>query len=120
MPIYEYQCEACGYHLEALQKLQESALTDCPQCGKATLRKLVSAPTFQLKGTGWYNTDYKKDKKVENKTENKEENKAPNVEKKEGASDKSGQEKKAATDTKDAIVKKSDGSAKEKAKNSSE
>ena len=59
MPIYEYRCGACGHELEALQKLSESPLTDCPACGKARLSKLVSAAGFQLKGSGWYATDFK-------------------------------------------------------------
>lgn len=59
MPIYEYRCGACGHKLEALQKLSESPLTDCPACGKSRLSKLVSAAGFQLKGSGWYATDFK-------------------------------------------------------------
>src|SRR5215472_16602522 len=59
MPIYEYRCAACGHQLEALQKLSDSPLTDCPACGKAGLSKLVSASGFQLKGSGWYATDFK-------------------------------------------------------------
>jgi putative FmdB family regulatory protein len=59
MPIYEYCCRACGHKLEALQKLSDSPLTDCPACGKAQLSKLVSAAGFQLKGSGWYATDFK-------------------------------------------------------------
>jgi putative FmdB family regulatory protein len=59
MPIYEYRCSDCGHKLEALQKLSDSPLTDCPACGKARLSKLVSAAGFQLKGSGWYATDFK-------------------------------------------------------------
>ena len=59
MPIYEYQCDACGHRLETLQKISEPPLKDCPACGKPTLRKLVSAAAFQLKGTGWYVTDFR-------------------------------------------------------------
>lgn len=59
MPIYEYRCAACGHELEALQKLSEAPLTDCPACHKAELRKLVSAAGFQLKGSGWYVTDFR-------------------------------------------------------------
>lgn len=58
MPIYEYQCSACGHHLEAFQKISDTPLTDCPKCHKSTLNKLISAAGFQLKGTGWYATDY--------------------------------------------------------------
>jgi putative FmdB family regulatory protein len=59
MPIYEYQCNACGHQLEAFQKMSEAPLTDCPECKKNTLTKLVSAAGFQLKGTGWYVTDFR-------------------------------------------------------------
>ena len=59
MPIYEYRCAACGHELEALQKLSEPPLTACPTCRKDELVKLVSAAGFQLKGSGWYATDFK-------------------------------------------------------------
>jgi len=59
MPIYEYRCGACGHKLEALQKFTEAPLSDCPACGKSSLSKLVSAAGFQLKGSGWYATDFK-------------------------------------------------------------
>ena len=59
MPIYEYRCAACGHELEMLQKLSEAPLVDCPACGKGALTKLVSAAGFQLKGSGWYATDFK-------------------------------------------------------------
>lgn len=59
MPIYEYQCQACGHRLESLQKLSEEPLKDCPACGQPTLNRLVSAAGFRLKGGGWYETDFK-------------------------------------------------------------
>jgi putative FmdB family regulatory protein len=59
MPIYEYRCAACNHELEALQKLSEAPLRTCPKCGKESLTKLVSAAGFQLKGSGWYATDFK-------------------------------------------------------------
>lgn len=59
MPFYEYRCAECGHELEAMQKMSDSPLTDCPECGKAALVKLVSAAGFQLKGSGWYATDFK-------------------------------------------------------------
>ena len=59
MPIYEYQCQACGHELEALQKIADEPLVDCPECGKTALKKKISAAAFRLKGGGWYETDFK-------------------------------------------------------------
>ena len=59
MPIYEYSCSNCGHYLTRLQKFNEAALVDCPACGGSKLRKLISAAKFQLKGTGWYVTDFR-------------------------------------------------------------
>jgi putative FmdB family regulatory protein len=59
MPIYEYRCSACGHQHEALQKLSDAPLVTCPSCRKDTLTKLVSAAGFQLKGSGWYATDFR-------------------------------------------------------------
>jgi putative FmdB family regulatory protein len=59
MPIYEYRCAACGHELEALQKITDSPLRKCPECAKSMLKRLVSAPSFRLKGSGWYETDFK-------------------------------------------------------------
>jgi len=59
MPIYEYQCEACGHILETLQKISDTPLTKCPECGEDALKKLISASAFRLKGGGWYETDFK-------------------------------------------------------------
>lgn len=59
MPIYEYQCQDCGESLEILQKISDAPATDCPVCGKPTLKKKVSAAAFRLKGGGWYETDFK-------------------------------------------------------------
>ena len=59
MPIYEYECKDCGHIFDALQKISDDPLTTCPACGKETLKKQLSAASFQLKGTGWYATDFK-------------------------------------------------------------
>lgn len=68
MPIYEYRCESCGHELEALQKMSEAPLTECPKCGASSLKKQVSAAGFQLKGSGWYVTDFRdKGKKQDSK-----------------------------------------------------
>jgi putative FmdB family regulatory protein len=59
MPIYEYRCGACGFQKEFLQRLSDSPLKDCPECGKPAFAKMVTAAGFQLKGSGWYATDFK-------------------------------------------------------------
>lgn len=59
MPIYEYQCSQCGHKLESFEKMTDPPLTDCPICGQSALQKLISAAGFQLKGTGWYATDFR-------------------------------------------------------------
>ena len=59
MPIYEYECNACRHGFESIQKLSESPLVDCPECGEPELRKKISAVAFRLKGSGWYETDFK-------------------------------------------------------------
>ena len=61
MPIYEYACKSCNHTLDALQKMSDDPLVDCPECGKHELKRLISAPRFRLKGEGWYETDFKKD-----------------------------------------------------------
>ncbi len=68
MPIYEYQCTQCEHSLEALQKIADAPLTDCPECGQPTLQKRISAAGFRLTGTGWYETDFKGGKKAADKT----------------------------------------------------
>lgn len=59
MPFYEYRCNNCAHEFETMQKMSDAPLTDCPECGHATLVKLISAVGFQLKGSGWYATDFK-------------------------------------------------------------
>ena len=59
MPTYAYLCNACGHRMEAVQRMSEDALTDCPQCGKSALARQISAVGFALKGTGWYVTDFR-------------------------------------------------------------
>ncbi len=76
MPIYEYRCESCGHEFDALQKLSDNLLQDCPDCEVRSLRRLMSAPSFRLKGEGWYETDFKSDKEnkrnlVDSRTETK-------------------------------------------------
>jgi putative FmdB family regulatory protein len=76
MPIYEYRCSVCGHQEEHLQKASEPALTKCPACGKDSFNKMLSAAGFQLKGSGWYATDFKggaakKDKSADSKSDAK-------------------------------------------------
>jgi putative FmdB family regulatory protein len=59
MPIYAYKCESCGHSKDVLQKMSDAPLTDCPQCGAATFKKQLTAAGFQLKGSGWYVTDFR-------------------------------------------------------------
>ena len=61
MPIYEYACKNCQHKLDALQKIADEPLVECPECGEPQLKRLLSAPRFRLKGQGWYETDFKKD-----------------------------------------------------------
>lgn len=63
MPIYEYECKDCGHKMESIQKISDALLTDCPECGKSSLQKQISAAGFRLKGSGWYETDFKKGNK---------------------------------------------------------
>ena len=67
MPIYEYRCTACGFEKEYLQKLSDAPITICAECGKPSMTKLVSAAGFQLKGSGWYVTDFKNNGAAKNK-----------------------------------------------------
>ena len=90
MPIYEYRCESCGHQEEHLQKVSEKPLSKCPACGKKSYKKQLTAAGFQLKGSGWYATDFKTtgkkpaekkvdlkgDAKTESKTETKTETKS--------------------------------------------
>jgi putative FmdB family regulatory protein len=64
MPFYEYECQACKYYAEVMQKITDKPLTRCPSCGKQALKKLLSVPVFRLKGAGWYETDFKSDKET--------------------------------------------------------
>lgn len=110
MPIYEYQCQACGIRHEALQKMSDDPLTDCPECGEPKLKKLVSAAAFRLKGGGWYETDFKSGQK-KNLVEGEGGKKSTD-----GASTKSADSKSGAGDTKSST--KGDKTSKSSAKSS--
>jgi len=92
MPIYEYTCTSCGHEHEAMQKMSDAPLVECPACGKPNLKKQISAAGFRLKGSGWYETDFKggnkkkegQEKKETPENSSKEENKKP-VEKSESS-----------------------------------
>ncbi len=100
MPIYEYRCDNCEHRLEILQKINDKPATNCPECGEDSLRKLVSAAAFKLKGTGWYETDFKDKKpKSESKTNNNNTDDKKSI---------------------DSDTKKTDGSSKEPAKTTKE
>ena len=78
MPFYEYECQSCKFYTEVMQKISDPPLVKCPSCGKRTLLKLVSAPVFRLKGSGWYETDFKSDKEEKrNLAAEREESKSP-------------------------------------------
>lgn len=62
MPIYEYECSNCKHHLDVIQKMKDKPLKRCPECNQDTLSRLISTSGFQLKGTGWYETDFKNSK----------------------------------------------------------
>lgn len=103
MPIYEYLCRECNHAFDALQKLSDDPLTDCPDCSKPALRKLLSAPNFRLKGSGWYETDFK-DKNQRNLAGDagKGDNKGSGKEADKGSGKESGKESGKGTDKKSA------------------
>jgi putative FmdB family regulatory protein len=73
MPFYEYECSNCKFYVEALQKISDAPLKQCPSCKKQTLKKLVSAPNFRLKGGGWYETDFKSESEEKRNLADREE-----------------------------------------------
>ena len=74
MPIYEYECRACGHGFEVMQKLSDPVLVDCPDCDESALKKLISPVAFHLKGTGWYETDFKNSQKPKDTSDQLKEN----------------------------------------------
>ena len=76
MPFYEYECPACKFYTEVLAKISDKPLKKCPSCGKAGFKRLVSAPVFRLKGSGWYETDFKSDKEGQRNLVGKERDEA--------------------------------------------
>jgi putative FmdB family regulatory protein len=108
MPFYEYECQACKYYAEVMQKISDTPLTRCPSCGKRALKKLVSVPVFRLKGAGWYETDFKSDKETRRnllgaeKEESKAESKSETTEAKPAAEAKEAKETKETKEAKPA------------------
>ena len=84
MPFYEYECTHCKFYAEVMQKISEAPLKKCPSCGKNTMKKLISAPVFRLKGGGWYETDFKSDQDSKRNLADRPEE-PPKEDKKEGA-----------------------------------
>ncbi len=74
MPIYEYKCSECEHELEVIQRFSDDPLKKCPECNKNSLNKLISSPSFRLKGAGWYETDFKTGKKKNVVSENDKKN----------------------------------------------
>ena len=121
MPFYEYECQACKFYTEVMQKITDAPLAKCPSCGKRALKKLVSAPVFRLKGGGWYETDFKSDKEnkrnllgadqEEAKADTKPEAKEAKPEAKEAKEAKEATESTAAKETKPAEPKAASGGA---------
>jgi putative FmdB family regulatory protein len=81
MPFYEYECPSCAFHEEVLQKITDKPLKKCPSCGKNGLKKLMSAPVFRLKGSGWYETDFKSDKENKRNLAGADKEEAPSKDK---------------------------------------
>ena len=81
MPFYEYECTNCKFYVEALQKISDPPMRKCPSCKKQTLKRLVSAPVFRLKGGGWYETDFKSDDEGKRNLAKGEEAEAPAADK---------------------------------------
>jgi|TARA_B100000809_G_scaffold178758_1_gene176404 putative FmdB family regulatory protein len=101
MPIYEYECTQCGHQLDALQGINEPRLSECPACNKTSLKRLISAPNFRLKGKGWYETDFKTGNR-KNLVENKDDS---SVKKDETKEDKTKENKTKKTPEKNGKVK---------------
>jgi len=108
MPIYEYECKACGHRFEAIQKISDDPLVDCPECQKKELKKLISAAGFRLKGGGWYETDFKKNKQKNLASDAKDTKKGTGDDKKPSDSAKS---QSSESSTPSSAAKKSSGSA---------
>ena len=111
MPFYEYECPACKYYAEVLQKISDKPLAKCPSCGKKGFKRLISAPVFRLKGSGWYETDFKSEKDSQRNLAGAEREEAKPAADEKGAADDKGAvqpETKTATDAAGAEKPKTD------------
>ena len=99
MPLYEYECEACGRRFEAIRKFSESTLDVCTLCGKGPVRRLMSSPAIQFKGTGWYITDYSSKGKAGSESSNSSKGETSKGETKKGESGSGSSETSAKTDS---------------------
>ncbi|MBA4695993.1 MAG: zinc ribbon domain-containing protein [Legionella sp.] len=106
MPIYEYHCEFCNHEFEVMQKIKAIPVKICPKCSHESVKRLVSAAGFQLKGTGWYVTDFK------NKDQSKQQNAAQETKKTTDTNAPTGKAKEASTETKQSVKKESTGPTK--------
>jgi putative FmdB family regulatory protein len=77
MPFYEYECQSCKFYTEVLQKISDKPLRKCPSCGANKFKRLISAPVFRLKGSGWYETDFKSDKEAKRNLVGEDKDAAP-------------------------------------------
>ena len=123
MPIYEFQCQACGVIIEVLQKISDPHLTDCEACGKAEMKKKVTAAAFRLSGAGWYETDFKEGDNKKNLTESdsnkKDQNSANDKSEKSDTKESSTSSDSKSTDkSSEKSITKTDNSSKEKPKTS--
>jgi putative FmdB family regulatory protein len=115
MPFYEYECTNCKFYVEALQKISDPPLTQCPSCKKKTMKKLVSAPNFRLKGGGWYETDFKSEQEGKRNLAKDDAPSEPPAEAKSDAKESKSEPKEGKSETKAAPSKKAKPAAKKAA-----
>ena len=110
MPFYEYECPSCRFYTEVMQRISDKPLKKCPSCGKGGFKRLISAPVFRLKGSGWYETDFKSDKENKRNLVGERDEAKPAEAAKPDAKDKTGDSK--AADSKGATEKADSGAGK--------
>ena len=100
MPLYEYECESCGTRFEKIQKFSDAPIEVCPTCGKGPVKKLISSPAIQFKGSGWYVTDYGKSTKESKDTKGSKDSKDTKDTKEQGSTETKGTKATSQADTK--------------------